>query len=301
MIIDIYYFSGTGNSLFIARNIAEKSNGRLIAISSLMDKDNISPEADIVGIVFPIYYATNDSGIPLIVSRFVKKLKNIDSKYVFAICTSGYTAGNTIENFDNLIRSNDGKLSAGFVINMSSKSLSSEIKNKIYKSLLNKSIEQIENDKHYREKQNLINNKLNMIAEAIKTRKSMKLETMGIIGKAFFGLYQLITKPIFLQRYRKLANEHSLQFQQLIPLADRSFKTNEKCNGCGICAKVCSVNNIEIVNGKPVWQHHCETCYACYQWCPNSAIYGEIVAYNDKYHHPEIKVNDMFKKIKNNN
>ena len=58
---EIYYFSGTGNSLVIARNIAEKTKGTIISIPSVMNKESIESDADVIGIVFPIYYATNDA------------------------------------------------------------------------------------------------------------------------------------------------------------------------------------------------------------------------------------------------
>jgi flavodoxin len=49
---EIYYFSGTGNSLVVARDIAERMEGNLIAIPSMMDKERITTDADIIGIVF---------------------------------------------------------------------------------------------------------------------------------------------------------------------------------------------------------------------------------------------------------
>ena len=81
-----------------------------------------------------------------------------------------------------------------------------------------------------------------------------------------------------------------------IPGADRSFRSDEKCNGCGICARVCPVGNIKMSDKKPVWQHHCENCIACYVWCPKEAITGEIVAYNELYHHPGVRLSDMLRR-----
>ena len=31
-------------------------------------------------------------------------------------------------------------------------------------------------------------------------------------------------------------------------------------------------------------------------WCPNDAIYGKIVEYNDHRHHPDVKLADMMTK-----
>jgi len=29
-------------------------------------------------------------------------------------------------------------------------------------------------------------------------------------------------------------------------------------------------------DGRPVWQHHCEQCFACLQWCPKEAIQNSV-------------------------
>jgi ferredoxin len=275
MSTEIYYFSGTGNSLVVARDIAVKMNGKLISIPSVMDKESIKTDADVIGIVFPVYYATNDCGIPLIIGRFIRKLENIGSKYIFAVCTSGYMPGETIENLSKLIKSRGAKLAAGFTVTMSNKILTKEKQHKMF---------------------NNWKKKLEVIYENVSVRKKGKFETRGILVKLLFAPLLLIIKPVFLGRYKKLSNSSHLPFNELIPLADRSFQYDEKCNGCGICTRVCPVNNIKMVENRPVWQHHCENCFACYEWCPEEAIHGDIVSYNERYHHPDVKISDMLRK-----
>ena len=293
---EVYYFSGTGNSLFAAREIAGKINGKLISIPSIMEQERIITEADVIGIVFPVYYATNDCGIPLIIGRFVKKLENLNSKYMFAVCTHGGAPGTTIENFGKLIESHGGELAAGFTVKMS---YSSSAVQKINYTLFRKELEtDVLADKEQQQK--ILDNwkkKLETIYEYVNARKTGKFETRGTLRKIVYAppLY-LLMKPLSSRRYRKLSGlPRHMSFSTLIPLADKSFQTSEKCNGCGICAQVCPVDNIRLVEGRPVWQHHCETCLACYSWCPQAAVGGDIVEYNTRYHHPSIQLSDVMR------
>ncbi len=53
MSTEIYYFSGTGNSLFVARELQHRIPGaKLIPIISLLNSDAIKTTAETVGIVF---------------------------------------------------------------------------------------------------------------------------------------------------------------------------------------------------------------------------------------------------------
>ena len=111
-------------------------------------------------------------------------------------------------------------------------------------------------------------------------------------------LHPILIKPLCKKSIVKLPKAQSnLNIDELLHLTDRSFSSNEKCNGCGICSKVCPVSNIRITDNKPVWRNHCETCLACHNWCPNKAIQGGVGANDYYYHHPEIKVSEINSKL----
>ena len=112
--VEIYYFSATGNSLAVAKDIAEQTNGTLVPIISTLDYDVVKTDADVIGFVFPIY----DFKPPELVDNLIKKIPNINSKYVFAVCTYGVMPLKTMKKLEKTLKSNGGNLSGGFTVKM---------------------------------------------------------------------------------------------------------------------------------------------------------------------------------------
>ncbi len=56
----------------------------------------------------------------------------------------------------------------------------------------------------------------------------------------------------------------------------KKFYAQESCNSCGYCETVCPLNNIRLADGKPQWGDACTHCCACICRCPQEAIeYGK--------------------------
>jgi len=70
----------------------------------------------------------------------------------------------------------------------------------------------------------------------------------------------------------------------------KAFYATKDCNGCGLCEKLCPLNNIELQNKEPVWGKSCTQCMACICGCPKEAIeYGRISKGKVRYQCPEYK------------
>ncbi|MGZ7068514.1 MAG: EFR1 family ferrodoxin [Methanobacterium sp.] len=280
---EIYYFSGTGNSLIVARDIAEKMNGNLISIPSVMDKQSLTTDADVIGIVFPVYYV-GLANIPLIVQQFVKKLDKISTKYIFAVCTYGGGAGSTLQMLDEMIRKRGGHISSGFGVQMPQNAFRKpfENKEKLYNRWRNK--------------------KLDFIYENVNAKNEGWFDTDSLFNGMVVKILDKLMKLDFLKSFfinpmkstAKVSKDSNLTIDEIIPLMDKSYQTDENCKGCSTCSKVCPVQNIKMVDDNPVWQHHCENCLACIKWCPQKAIhgYGELP---ESYHHPDVKISDMLR------
>jgi formate hydrogenlyase subunit 6/NADH:ubiquinone oxidoreductase subunit I/flavodoxin len=265
MISEIYYLTGTGNSMAIARDLAEKIKAKLISVASLIEQDCINTNADIIGFVFPIY----DFKPPKLISEFVKKFKNIDSKYIFGVCTYGISSSNAMKELGNIIQSCGGELHAGFTIKMPHNGIGSKI------------FTQNRHDAMF----NDWKNKLDIISEYIITGKKGKLETDNMF-------FSLILSGLFFKMMPTLFK----LFKQILTKGWKSLAliADKKCNSCGICIKICPVKNIEMIKNKPSWSDHCIGCFACFHWCPKESVQlGNTDLNLRRYHHPEINLKDM--------
>ena len=97
----IFYFSGTGNSAWVARQLAEGQNEELLSIAVEIDKNKEYKlrEGEKVGFVFPVYAW----GPPEIVLRFIRRLKMTKPEYLFFVCTCGDDTGRTAQLFSSAV------------------------------------------------------------------------------------------------------------------------------------------------------------------------------------------------------
>lgn len=252
----IYCFSGTGNSLKVAKDISDGLKDTEIIQICKNNMDIINATSNKIGIVFPVYA----SGMPVLVKKFIQKVIIPKEAYVYTVVTFGSAAGDAISQLEKLLTNKDIKLSAAFKMKMPGNYQViyppfSAKKQKIC----------FENEKE----------KITGIVKSINNNEIVEFNGVGEnIMRTIGGMIYSGFKP-----YEK----------------DKDFWTNENCNGCGTCEKVCPANNIRMEEGKPKWQHKCEQCLACMQWCPQKSIqYKKATLNRGRYHHPDIAVTELF-------
>jgi flavodoxin/NAD-dependent dihydropyrimidine dehydrogenase PreA subunit len=264
---EIYYFSGTGNSLFVARSLSEKLGGTLIPIVPLLKKDTVETNAEVIGLVFPIY----DFKAPPIIQSFAKKFSKLDAKYVFAVATYGFMPMKAMKKLEKSIQSSGGKLSGGFVVKMPNNGIITE-------TITAKTQNKMRKD---------WKSKLEKMDKYVAARKEGKIETSSVLTNLILnGLFIKATPKLL-----RLAKEVALRGWKSF-----AFVADSNCSGCGICVQVCPMDNIALNSGKPSWGKDCATCFACLQWCPKEAIQaGRMTVNKKRYHHPDVKISDIIK------
>ena len=72
----------------------------------------------------------------------------------------------------------------------------------------------------------------------------------------------------------------------------RKYIVNDRCNKCGICAKVCPAENIAVTE-KVRFADKCEYCLACPHLCPQNAIHLKNERSDKRWINPEVSLNEI--------
>ena len=253
----IYYFTGTGNSLCIAKGIAaELEDCELIFMANIWQEEKITATSEKVGFIFPMYYF----GLPQIVYEFINKINLDKSQYLFAgVNRDGTMDGVSFIQIQNLLSEKSKELDAGWFLQMPNNDIPVDDLN---------SQEEMDN------KLKQVKPQIKEIADYIKDSKAKEI-------------------AIPTKRTKSIERTNNT-FREGVFKMDEFYYADEKCNSCGICEKVCPVNNINLVDGKPHWKHNCQMCVACINYCPEEAIqYNDKTQSRGRYQNPEITVQEI--------
>jgi len=254
----IYYFTGTGNTLAIARELAaELGDTRLIPLRRTISPGGISIDADVIGIAFPVCFLT----MPEIVRQFVQQVRFEGNPYIFGIATCGERPGPALFDMKELIEEKGKTLSAGFVVVMPENYIGP--------------VDLMKDTNRIAEKYAEATRRIPEISAAIRDRNKSAPEGSNAI---FMKTGGRITRMLMTSIYR----------------TPHRFHATAQCNQCGTCMRICPTRNIIVTNSTVTWGSSCTQCYACIHWCPKEAIeIGSRTRGKRRYHHPDITIKDL--------
>ncbi len=278
MCTEIYYFSGTGNSLYVAKELEKRIlETKLIPIVTLLDSDIIKTSAKTVGFVFPVHSLT----IPIAVKKFIKKIDLTSAEYIFAVATRYGTVFKGFEKIDQLLKRKNKHLDSYFILNMGHNEAP---RHKGYKVPSESDILLLEK---------VVLDKLDLIKDVI-SMKGINRE------KDTDYLVETLSNPVFSYLIENIVI-FAMDISEDIGVVNYFYHDN-KCIGCGTCEKVCLTKKIKMVDQKPIWQKNvlCYMCFACVNFCPAQSIQIDYIPFiksytkeNGRYPHPYATVNDI--------
>lgn len=246
----ILYFSGTGNSEYVARRISEEVNDSLLSItSSLMSESMLRiPKSQVVTFVTPTYAWR----IPRVVEEWIRKNTYLRGQKVYFIMTCGADTGDAGAFLKKLCEEKQLEYMGYETIVMPENYLA-----------MFKVSEEEEAKKIIQKSEPLVLK----ASEYIRNGEKIPEKKVGGLDKIKSGIVNDMFYPLFVKT--------------------KKFYSTNKCIGCGKCEKVCPLHNIELKNGKPMWGKNCTHCMACITSCPVEAIeYGKKSKGQPRYHCP---------------
>lgn len=252
----IFYFSGTGNTRWVAEQIAKGIGEALVSIPDMIREGRYEfelREGERIGFCFP----THGWQVPRICRNFIRQLslKNKTSTiFCWGLTTCGDNTGETMTILNKELQA----------IGLQAETVFSVVMPESYVCL-----PFMKTDPEDRERWKIENaeRQLNHIINIIKDcKRGIEELEKGATPR----LYSYVIGAYFNARM----------------VTDKKFMVDpDVCIQCGKCAKICPVDNIK--GTPPKWIHNgrCTCCLACYHYCPTHAInYGKITRKRGQYY-----------------
>lgn len=231
----VLFFSGTGNSAYIAQNFAQKMQAACHSIEDEVDFTALLAQEKTIALCFPVY----GSCVPRIMQDFIARyFSALRGKNFIIFCTQ-------------MVFSGDGAKALARLLPRRGKTV-------LYAE-------------HFSMPNNISNFKLFPIREAERARK------LAAADKKLNEVCADIQQGIIKRRGWGLAAGLLGMLQNTYwPAVEKqkrgSFHADGRCNNCGLCVKLCPVQNLTLTPNGPQQQNNCILCYRCVNACPQKAI-----------------------------
>ena len=251
----IFYFSGTGNTKYLAGKISERMSERLVSIADSLKSGEVTftaEKGESVGFVIPVYF----SGVPKCVREFIGKMKLTLSgdNYIFTALSCGGSTANAGKMLKTLLSEKGIAVNAAYSVVMTDNYI--PMYNIPPQEEANRMLEEI-------------NPKIELLKEKIAEKKDGDFDT-NKGAKIMTALMYPFYKP-----FRKT----------------KKFYATDKCISCGKCESGCVDKAIKMKDGKPVWiKSECTQCLRCINACPTRAIqFGKKTEKRNRYFNPYVR------------
>lgn len=256
----LFVYSGSGNSLWAARQIADAIKGGA-AISPMRANTRewaTLSEVKRVGFIFPVHMW----GVPRHVRKFIQKMDLPKDMACFGIALHAGQVARTLIELGELLDAKGVSLKSGFELRTPSNytPFGGPGNADKVRRILDAAKRRLHEE----------------IAPAIESPHLLPVERGNVFQR------MLLSKVV-----------NPLGVSQLGQMGKRFF-ADSRCTQCGFCIKICPTNNIRWHDGKLRFGGRCEQCMACLQWCPQQAIQCSSRSHQTtRYHHPEITIEDF--------
>lgn len=228
------YFSGTGNSQYIAQNFAAQMGAVCHSIEEDVDFSALIAAADTVAFCYPIY----GSSVPRLMRDFVNAQEAaLQTKKLIVFCTQMMFSGDGARAFTDLLPG-----SAARVIYAEHFNMPNNISNLWFFPI---------RERERRRKQAKADRKLARVCLEVQ---------QGIVRRRGWGRFS-----------HWLGLSQSSGWPKVEEKKRSSFLADQDCTRCGLCVRRCPMQNLRLDDTGISQQDRCMLCYRCVNLCPQKA------------------------------
>lgn len=230
----IVYFSGTGNSKYVAEQFAERMHIKAYSIEENLEFGKLFEKEETIAVCYPIYA----SCVPRIMREFVEKYKiYFETKKLIIFCTQMFFSGDGARAFARLLPGSDKRILYAEHFSMPN-------------NICNFAVFPMREKEKIKKPQKALK-KLDRVCSDIQH---------GIVKKRGWNWFSTL-----------LGKTQNVAYPRIEEEGKSSFQTDTTCIGCGLCAKNCPTHNLEMVDGKVIQKGNCTLCYRCVNLCPKQS------------------------------
>lgn len=237
----IFCFSANGNSRWVAERLAEATHDRLFNMVECLRNPSDFPVRLLPDAsCVGLVFPVHAWRAPSVVFQFLFRFTFPENVYRYAVCTCGDDAGKTMNHLSGHFR-----LDAAWSVTMPNTYI--PMFNLDDAALARRKVEEA---------------RLSMpslAADILAGRRVWKVHEGAAPRLKTYLIHPLFTRFV---------------------VSPRGFHADEGCVSCGTCVKVCPMENIHLVKGRPEWGSVCIHCMACVHGCPQ-----EVIQFRNKTQH----------------
>lgn len=231
----VLYFSGTGNTKFVAEYIADKTDDKCFCLNDILKSGKsyrFSSQKPFV-VAAPIYAWR----FPLVIEEFLKRAKFRGNPKIYFVATMGSQTGNCQRYLEEISQRKKMEFMGFCGVEMPDNYV-----------VAGKMPDSDECEKYIEKAVPVLDDICERILLDVKIQKTDKTPFPSLLSGGVNFLFNKL-----------LVNS-------------KGFHADDGCISCGKCEQICPVNNIKINSGKPEFEDKCVNCYACIHRCPQQAI-----------------------------
>lgn len=252
----IFYFSGTGNSEYVARRLAEATGERCLSMADCLGKGECTFSVvgeERIGFVTPVYFW----GLPVTVLAFVRQLclVGLQHNFMYHVVTFGTTTGQAHYMMSEALKQKGWTLAGKYNVKMVD----------VWTPMFD------------------LSDRAKCLRKTEEAEKYIRKAISKVLSWKS-GNFDYRRAPHWLAQWYYHTYEAQRKTEHFHVIEDR-------CVGCGRCANRCPEHAIVCKEGLPVWvKEKCAMCLRCLHHCPGFAIqYGKHTLKHGQFVHPGVK------------